>query len=115
MNDDTDEDPMLKATREAPLAPDDCQLTSEERADIDRRMADVREGRAKTFTTGEMAAGVVRKWRSEPAPTDPEDAAALVYFEGLVAAECKERGITEAELLAIADEKHAFNKAAGVE
>jgi hypothetical protein len=88
-------------------------LTTTRTGCIDREIADIKAGRVKTFTTGEMAADMVRKWRAEPAPTDPEDAAALVYFEGLAAAECKERGVTEAELLAIFDEKHAFNKAAG--
>jgi hypothetical protein len=108
-----DDDPVLTAILNAPLAPDDCQLTPEQRADIERSIANIKAGREKTFTTGEMAAGVVRKWRAEPAPTDPEDAAALVYFKGLVTEECEARGITEAELLAIADEKHAFNAQAG--
>jgi hypothetical protein len=64
----------------------------------------------KTFTTGEMAAGLVRQWRTEPALSNQDDADALAYFERLVSEECEKRGITEAELLAIVDEKRAFNR-----
>lgn len=47
-----DENPILKVLRSLPLAPADCQLTPEERADIDRRLDDIRAGRVKDIHHG---------------------------------------------------------------
>ena len=103
-------DPILTAILNAPLAPEEDRLTTEQIAEIDAELADIVAGRVKTFTSGEVALSLLRRMRAEPRARSPEDEQALRYFEQRVADECAARGITEAELLAIVDEKHAFNE-----
>lgn len=102
--------PVLTALLNAPLAPEEDRLTPEQLTGIDAAMADIFAGRVKTFTSGEVVADLLRRMRAETGERSPEDDRALRYFEQRVAAECTARGITEEELLAIVDEKHAFNE-----
>lgn len=103
-------DPVMVAILRAPLAPPDERITVEERAEMDRAVSDIKAGRVKAFTTGEVAASLLRTWgEGGRFATDFGDESAIQYFKQVMADECSERGITETTMLAEIDEKHAFN------
>lgn len=107
-------DPVWQALLAAPPAPEEDWLTPAQLAEIERDLEDVRTGRAQTFTSGEIAATILRMAREEGAPRTEEDEENLQGLRRRVAEECAGRGLTEEELLlAIAAKEEANRKAKG--
>jgi len=110
------DDPVWKAALAAPLASKDDWPTPELLAEMERDLEDVRAGRAQTFTSGEVAAILVRRVREEGAVLDgPEDEERHRDLVRRVAEECAARGLTEEGLHAAIAEKERFNEGAKAE